>query len=204
MKNLVTSLVSGKPESLGRAFVRYGWIGFWLQVILAVFSAGLMIYVLFFSQAAAIRVSGMGLTGFLAIGGLLILLFTICLFYRYQQLGRKMADPETRPPKASVNRTLWMGLWASCFGIAFSMLLMIIEVSRLLFLLLREPLGGVPVIQTETYNPSTWVSAIDMVGLLADLCVLAAELIVLALTLWLLLKFSLAGGYERKPKARAS
>ena len=93
-------------------------------------------------------------------------------------------------------KTLWVGLWAGCLGIAFSMVLMIVEVSRLLLLFLRAPQGGVPVIQTDTYDPSTWVSAIDMVGLLGDLSILAAELVVLAFTLWLLLRVSFAKGFD--------
>jgi hypothetical protein len=76
------------------------------------------------------------------------------------------------------------------------MLLMMFEVGRLLFVFLRAPQGGAPVIQTTTYDPSTWVSAIDMVGLLADLSVLAAELIVLAFTLWLLFRITTSTEYD--------
>lgn len=84
------------------------------------------------------------------------------------------------------------------------MLLMIAEVSRLLLLFLRAPQGGVPVVQTETKDPSSWVSAIDMMGLLADLSVLAAELVVLAFTLWLLLRVGLATAYDTTPNKTAT
>ena len=77
------------------------------------------------------------------------------------------------------------------------MLLMVFEVGRLLFIFLRAPQGGVPVMQTETYDSSTWMSAIDMVGLLADLSVLAAELTVLAFTLWLLFRMTTATDYDQ-------
>ena len=197
IKNLGAMLLSSKPENIGKSFTRFGWIGFWLQIVLAAFAIFLMVYVLFFSSSASIQQRGMGFSEYLALFGFLILLFTIFLFWRYTRIGRSMADPDRRPSFSSVTRTLWMGLWASCFGIAFSMLVMIIEVSRLLLMFLRAPQGGVPVIQTEAYDPSNWVSAIDMVGLLADLSVLAAELVVLAFTLWLLLRVSIAASKEK-------
>ena len=76
------------------------------------------------------------------------------------------------------------------------MLLMMFEVGRLLIVFLRAPQGGVPVMQTDI-DPATWISAIDMVGLFADLLVLAAELSFLALTLWLLLRITAATDYDK-------
>ena len=174
-----------------------GWLGFWLQVVLATLPILLMIYVLFFCSFASIQRNGMGLIEYLGLLGLLILFFTTFWFYRYTRQAKRMADPELRPPKSSVINILWTGLVASCLGILLSMLLMVFEVGRLLFVFLRAPQGGVPVMQTETYDSSTWMSAIDMVGLLADLSVLAAELTVLAFTLWLLFRMTTATDYDQ-------
>jgi hypothetical protein len=186
------------PRGIAKAFQRLGWTGFWLQVVLATLPILLMIYVLFFCESAAVQRRGLGLTEYLGLIGLLILLFTIVWSYRYTRLAKRMADPQRRPPRPAVIRTLWVGLWASCLGILFSMLLMMFEVGRLLFVFLRAPQGGIPVVQTETSTPSTWVSAIDMVSLLADLSVLAAELIVLAFTLWLLFRMTIsAAAYDQ-------
>ena len=191
------SILSANPQKIAKAFSRLGWIGFWLQVVLATLPIILMIYVLFFCPSASIQRSGIGLTDFLGLLGLAILFFTIFWSYRYTRLAKGMADPEKRPPKSFVTKTLWIGLMASCLGILFSMLLMMFEVGRLLFVFLRAPQGGVPVMQTETYDPSSWVSAIDMVGLLADLSVLAAELVVLAFTLWLLFRITTSTEYDQ-------
>jgi hypothetical protein len=122
--------------------------------------------------------------------GFAILAFTIVWCYRYTRLGRRMAAPTKRPPKASVIRTLWIGVVASGLGILFSMLLMVFEVGRLLFVFLGAPQGGAPVVQVDKSDPGRWVSAIDMVKILADLSVLSAELIVLAITLWLLFRIT--------------
>lgn len=197
--NTESTLLSSSPEKLARLFKRYGWVGFWLQVVLAASAILLVINVLFFSHAAAIQRQGIGLAIYLALIAFLILIFTIFWFYRYTRLARKIADPQRRPPKSSVIRTLWVGIWASCFGIAFSMIAMFLEVGRLLRVFMRAPQGGIPVIQTE-YDPSTWISAVDMVSLLADLSVLAGELIVLTFSLWLLLRVSMAASYDRTSK----
>lgn len=196
MKNTDGStLLSSTPEKLAKLFKRYGWVGFWLQVVLATFATLLAVNVLFFSNSAAIQRQGIGLSEYLALLGFLILLFTIFWFYRYTRLARKIANPQQRPPKKTVIRTLWVGLWVSCLGITLSMFAMFLEVGHLLRVFLRAPQGGVPVIQTE-FDPSTWVSAVDMVSLMADLSVLAGELVVLIISLWLLLRVSTATGYD--------
>ena len=199
MKNVMANLFTAKRDSVARAFRRYGWLAFWIQVILAAFTLILSVYVMFFSNAANFWQGGLGFSEYLSLFSFLILLFTIFWAWRYTRLAPKIADEETCPPKESIVRTLWIGLWAACLGIFLSMATMVAEVLRLLFLLLRAPQGGVPVIQTDTENQS-FISAIDMVSLLAELMVLAAELVVLALTLWLLLRTMSASGLGKKKK----
>lgn len=191
-KNMGLRLLSSTPESLGKTFRRLGWTGFWLQVVLGTLPIILLIYVLFFCPSAAVQRRGLGIGEYMALVALLVLLFTIFWSYRYTRLGRKMADPAQRPAASLVTQVLWTGLAASLVGIFLSLLLMTFEVGRLLFVFLRAPQGGMPVIQTQTYDPATWVSAIDMAGLLAELSVLAAELLVLTFSLWLLFKLTLS------------
>lgn len=197
-KKSESSLSSTSQDKIAKLFSRYGWTGFWLQVVLASFFLLIATYVLFLSRSAATQLQVMGFSEYLALIAFVILLFTIFWFYRYTRLARKMADPQRRPSKSSVIRTLWIGVWFSCLGIMISMFAMLSEVGRLLLVLLRAPQGGIPVIQTN-FEPSTWISAVDMVGLLADLSVLAGELIVLTFSLWLLLRVSAASNYDRTP-----
>ena len=199
LNNAGSTMISSTPKKLAKLFKRYGWVGFWLQIVLATFTIFLVVNVLFFSNSAAIQRQGIGFSEYLALLGFLILLFTILWSYRYTRLGIKIADPQQRPPQSSVIRTLWIGVWASCFGIAFSMFAMFFEVGHLLRILMRAPQGGFPVIQTE-YDPSTWLSAIDVLSLMVDLSVLAGELIILTFSLWLLLRVSMATGYDRTPE----
>jgi uncharacterized membrane protein len=128
------------------------------------------------------------LTEYLALLGLLILAFTTFWSFYYSRLPRKIRNPELRPSRQSLEGKLLVGLWASSLGIALSLITLFIEVSRLLILFLKPPQGGVPIIRTETDTRSDWVSAIDAVSLLAEVCTVAGEFLLLGLTLWLLFR----------------
>ncbi len=121
-------------------------------------------------------------------GGLLVMLFTTLWFYRYTRLAKRIADPELCPSRASVTRTLWIGLWASCLGIVFSMLLMMNAVWRMLIVLLATPQTGVAITSPLGGDPATTLSALDALSMTVLLVILAAELILLTFTLWLLFR----------------
>ena len=173
-------------EKLARSFARLGWTGFWVQLFLAIIPIFLFVY--FLVNKVTGNAVGLDFTDYLALVGLLVLGFTTLWSLRYALLSKQIANPEKRPPRASLNRVLWIGVWASACGIAISLVLMFVEVLRLLFLFLTAPQGGVPVVQTQAENRTAWVSAIDVVSLLAELCTLTGELMVLGFTLWLLFR----------------
>ena len=175
-------------QSIARSFSRWGWLGFWIQLLLGGLPLAMLLYVIF-GTATGTRL-GFDITDYLALVGLLILAFTAIWLYGYTRLAKKIADPDRCPTWASVARTLWIGLLASVAGIFVSVLMLVIEVVRLLILFLHAPQAGVPVIRTETDNRTAWVSAIDVVSLLADLCTLIGELLVVGITLWLLFRIT--------------
>ena len=69
---------------------------------------------------------------------------------------------------------------------SFSIVIMLVEVAHLLFYFLSPPQGGVPVIQTTQAETASWVSAIDMLSLMALLLTLVAELLFLVFSQYLL------------------
>ena len=87
-------------------------------------------------------------------------------------------------------RTLWIGLWAGCLGIFFSLLLMFSAVGRFLFILLANPQTGIQIAPGPGGDPLLSLSAIDALSLTSLLVILTAELIVLGLTLWLIFRTS--------------
>ncbi len=175
-------------QSIARSFKRLGWLGFWIQLIVGLLPLAMLLYVVLN------KATGGGLTfdftDYLALAGLGILAFTAIWSYGYTRLAKYIADPDRCPTWAVVARRLWIGLWAGVAGIFMSVLLLVVEVVRLLILFLHAPQGGVPVIRTETDNRTAWVSAIDVVSLLADLSTLIGELVVIGITLWLLFRIT--------------
>jgi len=176
------------PESLAKWFSRLGWIGFWMQVALLAIPILLLIYVLFVSSPESAQRRGIDMSNYLSYGSLLVMLFTTLWFFRYPRLAKRIAVPESCPPQSSVMRTLWIGLWAGCLGILFSMLLMMNAVGRLLFILMATPQTGIPITSALGEDPGTTLSALDAVSLTALLFTLTAELIVLAFSLWLMFR----------------
>lgn len=178
-----------KTNGLARAFSRVGWLGFWAQVTIGAIPVVLMIYAVIFGRAMTAGTRG-GLTiiQYLAIADLLVLAFTTAWSYRYTRLGAWLAQPEHRPSFSRVQKAVWTGIMGSALGIILSVLVMLFEVVQLLIYFLRAPQAGVPVIQTAPAGPSSWVSAADMVALLALNVSLLVELVVIAFSLSLLFR----------------
>lgn len=176
------------PQSLAKHFSRLGWIGFWMQLAMIMIPIVLLIYVLFFSSPQSAQRRGIDLSNYMSYGGLLVMLFTTFWFYRYTRLAKRIAEPELRPPQASLIRALWIGLWASCVGIVFSMLLMMNAVWRMLMILLATPQTGLAITAPMGGDPVTTLSALDAISMTALLAILAAELILLTFSLWLLFR----------------
>ncbi len=188
-KNTDSTWEPKDPEKIAKHFLRLGWIGFWVQLILLSLPIFLLFYVLFIKSTESIASKGIDLSAYLSNGSLLVMLFTTFWFYRYTKLAPKILAPELRPSHNSVAKTIWVGLWASVVGVFFSMMLMINAVTRLLFVLLATPLTGVPVAAAGS-NPGHTLSAIDAVSLASLLFTLSAELTVLLFSIWLLFKIT--------------
>jgi len=100
------------PEKLAKQFSKLGWIGFWLQLALLAIPVFLLVYVLFLSSPDSAQAKGINLGNYLSYGSLLVMVFTTLWFLRYARLGKRIPDPQTRPPQTKVMKTLWIGLWA--------------------------------------------------------------------------------------------
>jgi hypothetical protein len=190
-----------KPEKLAKQFSRLGWLGFWLQLALLAIPVVLLIYILFLSSPDSAQQRGIELGNYLSIGSLVVMVFTTFWFFRYTRVGKRIADPELRPTQESVLRTLWIGLWACCVGIFFSMLLMFSAVGRLLFVLMSNPQTGIQLAPGPGGDPLLSLSAVDAVSMTSLLVILSAELLVLGLTLWLLFRASRQPAEKKKARA---
>jgi len=193
LKTLQVIFRPSKDDSLARAFSRAGWIGFWIQVAIGSIPLTLLIYAFAFGRdpGAGTR-GGYRMIEYLIVISLMILVFTTIWFYRYTRLGHRISDPERRPSESAVRRAVWTGVTASTLGIIFSMIVVLFEVAQILIYFLRAPQAGIPVIQTTGGGAASWVSAADVVSLIVLNLSLMAEVVVLILSLWLLLRTTIA------------
>jgi hypothetical protein len=194
---------AGHDDTLARAFLRFGWIGFWAQVTIGAIPVALMIYAFIFGRntTAGTR-GGLVLIEYLTAFDLMVLAFTTLWSYRYTRLAKQIADPQRRPSLSMVRGAVWTGVAASTFGIVLSILVMLLEVAQLFFYFLRAPQAGIPVIQTTGGGAASWVSAADIMSLLALNFSLLVELLVLALSLWLLSRITIASQNVLQPTIR--
>ena len=188
MSNAKLSATNG---SLARAFSRLGWIGFWLQLAIGSIPVALLIYGFLFGGNIGTR-GRSALIEYLTFGSLLVLAFTTIWSYRYTRLADRIAEPDRRPSASSIQRIAWIGVAASTLGIVFSALVMMLEATLLLLYFLRAPQAGVPVVQMTGGGPASWVSAGDILSLMGLIFTMLVEVIVLALSLWLLFRATVA------------
>ncbi len=176
------------PERLARQFSRLGWLGFWIQVAMLAIPLLLLVYVLLLRSPESAQRMGIDLSNYLSYGSLLVMIFTALWFLRYTRVGKRIPDPERRPTRAAVERTLWVGVWASGLGIAFSMTLLFGAVGRMLLILLANPQTGLMIAPGPGGDPVQSISAMDTISLTSLLAILTAELVVLAFSVWLLFR----------------
>ena len=201
LRHLEDTLALSSAGSPAKAFWRLGWIGLWTQVGFGSLPVILAVYALIFGQSSTAGTrAGNPLIEYLTFADLLLLAFTTVWSYRYTRLGQQLADPERRPSQLVVQRAAWIGVATGAAGIVFSMLIMLFEVAQLLIYFLRAPQAGTPVIQTTAAGTATWVSAADMMSLMALILGMFGELTFLVLSLWLLFRTTVAFANSRNER----
>jgi hypothetical protein len=190
-QHLLDVITPSKGRSLAAAFIRLGWMGFWLQVVFGSLPIIGVCYFLVFAHPDPEAASGIGIVEYLTGVNVLILLFTTFWSYRYTRIGRRMRDPAQSPPESYLVKTVWIGVLATTIGMLFSMIVILFDTASLLFYFLKSPQAGIPVIQTSGSAASYWVSTFDIASLMALVLFLFAELIVLVSSLWLLFRATL-------------
>lgn len=179
---------------LGDTFRLVGWIGFWVQLVLGMLPILIGLWVVTASSGTTLARS-INWAGMLATVSVVILLFTILWSLNYVRIGRRMQASEHGRSQKGLSRAVGFGVAASCVGIAISAIVLLVEATQIVIAFLQAPQGGVPVIQTSADNPY-WISAVDAISLLGVSIALSAEVIVLVLGLYLLLRIATARAVE--------
>jgi hypothetical protein len=172
------------------SFRRIGRAGFILQLVIGAVPLLVAGFMFFFAPPPSGPRRPLQLDHYLAMASMGLLAFTTIWFFLYARLGRTLAEPGATWTREGLLRRVWIGVAASAAGIVLSTVVMIAETGYMLFRFLEAPQGGVPVIQTDA--DANWISALDMLSLLALNFTLTAEIAVLILGLLLLYRVTRA------------
>lgn len=160
---------------VARAFRTHGLIGFWIQFV-------------FLIAVALLGIWAFGVTGeraraanILAFLGLALPLFTTFWCWRYTRIGRALAQAPT--PPSALSRSAWIGVWAGTAGTVVSVLSLFGAAFALVLVMLARPQVGVLISPASEGASAYTVSAVDALSILSLLLMLAAELIVVAISL---------------------
>jgi len=155
-----------------------GQIGFWVQLVLGVVSAiTLMVTSVNLVRNENSTNTAVGL--FFAFTGLIALAVGIYFSYRYTQISRRLAtaEPANRPKRATILRQLRIGLIINLAGL-------------LLTLLGAEAITGIVLVKSLQQAPlatqaKTFVNAIDILSVQANIHVIFAHSAGTVTTIWL-------------------
>ncbi|MFB2837688.1 DUF3611 family protein [Floridanema evergladense] len=202
MVNLLQS--NSPPPSVGRIAKEMrviGWAGFWLQLFFGFIPVGFAIFFLFLPRNPNKLGSSGSVAFFFGYASLIALIFTLYWCFRYTRIGQKLTNPEIRPSRAEVIRTLSIGLIVNLAGMIFAVIVALYQVNGLLAKLLSLPQGSSTLL-TPTQGTAVLarvpITPLQMMGLQAVICAIAAQIIGLIVALWLLHRVNQRPGTEIK------
>lgn len=188
-----TSNTSSVPPAIKRVAYNLrlaGWIGFWVQLVLAVVSSLTFLFAVTSVQrptapGAAGNNPGTGGGIFFAVCSILVLYFSIYQAFRYTRLSRQLQErnPNIRPKKADTIKRLRLGLIVSLVGL----LLAVLGAEAITGTLLAKSLAqaqGVAIYDPQFINRI--IQPLDIFVVLANTHTITAHFAGVGASLWLL------------------
>lgn len=164
-------------DRLARAFLFYGRVGFWGQFVLLIAIALLGIYT--FSVIGGRARAG----NLLAFLGLALPVFTTFWCWSYARFGDSLRDDPSVERAPTAARKAWVGVWTGTVGVVVTVLSLFGTASAMMLVMLANPQIGVQISTATGLASSYTISAIDAVSIMSLLLTLAAELLVVAISL---------------------
>ena len=184
-QNPDTPSSSSTVQAIAKNFRLTGWISFWVQLVLGVVSAIIVLLFAIFSQRpnSANNNPGTGFGVFLAVCGILILGGGIYLAYRYTIIGNQLQspNPKNRPRKSETLEVLRLGLWINLLG----MLVTLLGSQAIVGTLVARSISP-QAATTQLFDPTRIISGLDMLVVQANINTVSAHFAGLAVSIWLL------------------
>ncbi len=182
--------LSPTRKRVATIFRTIGWIGFWIQLVLAVVSGFVLLFAAASSRGsnpstgAAASNSGTGFGLFFAVCGLLALFLSVYWAFRYTRLARQLQAPtsETRPKKSDLNQALRVGLLGNLVG----MLLTLVGLEAIVGAILAKSLSLGQGAAIYSADPTRFVQSLDLFVIQANVNTTVAHFAGIVVSLWLL------------------
>ncbi|MEA5581900.1 DUF3611 family protein [Nodularia harveyana UHCC-0300] len=176
---------SSTLRAIAKTFRLTGWISFWIQLVLGVVSAIIVLLFAIFSQRpdSSSNNPGTGFGVFLAVCGIVILAGGIYLAFRYTQIGSQLqsSNSSNRPRKSETLQVLRLGLWINLVG----MLVTLLGSQAIVGTLVARSISP-QAATTQLFDPTRIISGLDMLVVQANINTVSAHFAGLAVSIWLL------------------
>jgi hypothetical protein len=174
---------SSNIRAIAQMFRLTGWISFWIQLVLGIIAAIILLLTSSQRSSNAAGNPGTGFGIFLAICGLITLGVGIYLAYRYTRIGSQLqsANPSNRPRKIETIQVLRLGVIVNLVGI----LLTLLGAQAIVGTLVARAITQTQFIFTSQSN-QPFITGLDMFVVQANTNTISAHFAGLAGSLWLL------------------
>ncbi|MDJ0733070.1 MAG: DUF3611 family protein [Nostocaceae cyanobacterium] len=180
-----TQSPSSQLRAIAQAFRVTGWISFWIQLVVGVVAAGILLAFRFGRTGSQSSNPGTGIGILFAALGLLALGGGIFLAFRYTRIGRLLvsSNPLNRPRKIETVQILRLGLMFNLVGMLLTLLGAQAIIGVLLLKALSIPQGAVGFSPDQL---SKLIQPIDVLVVQANINAVSAHFAGLVASLWLL------------------
>lgn len=161
-----------------------GWIGFWLQLGLAVVAGLSLLFAWSGRNFADEEVKGIGIAIFLASMGLIAIALNIYLSFRYTRIGKRIIDPQTKPQlsRSDTVNLLRLGLLIGFTGMFLNLLGAGSGIGVQIAKVVSQPPG------VAITDPSNIIRALDVYVVAANVNGIAANYFGILISIWLFYK----------------
>lgn len=161
-----------------------GWIGFWLQLGLAVVAGLSLLFAWSGRNLAEEEIKGIGIAIFFASMGLIAIAFNIYLSFRYTRIGGRILDPQTSPQlsRSDTVNLLRLGLLIGFTGIFLNLLGAGSGIGVQIAKAVSQPPG------VAITDPSKIIRALDVYVVAANVNGIASNFFGIIVSIWLFYK----------------
>jgi Protein of unknown function (DUF3611) len=170
-------------EKIARAFRFYGWVGFWVQIVMAFLATIALLFTISGQAFSTDSTSGPGVAIFWAICGIGVLVVSILFNVRYIRISKGLRhEPGAllHPHKKGAIRLLRLGAFLGIAGMLLALLGSGTSVGVLVAKTVSQPPG------IAITDPNKIVRAMDVFVVLANITLIAAHLAGTVIAFWLL------------------